>query len=135
MAPSYANIFMSAFEKQMLSSYHHKPFVYFRYIDDIFMISTEGKDSLKKHCNRQNKHIQFTESEVGTTVPFLMFLSVYKTKNCTQTYTVSPQTNINTYITPAATQNTQKTVCPAASLFVYAVFVQQMNYFHYAQKK
>ena len=74
MAPSYANIFMSMFEKQMLSSYHHKLFVYFRYIDDIFMIWTEGKDSLNeflKHCNRQNKHIQFTESEVGTTVPFL----------------------------------------------------------------
>ena len=38
------------------------------------MVWTEGKDSLKeflKHCNRQNKHIQFTESEVGTTVPFL----------------------------------------------------------------
>ena len=76
MAPWYANIFMSVFEKQMLSSYHHKPFVYFHYIDDIFMIWTEGKDSLKeflKHCNRQNKHIQFTESEVGTTVPFLDF--------------------------------------------------------------
>ena len=38
------------------------------------MIWTEGKDSLKeflKHCNRQNKHIQFTESEARTTVPFL----------------------------------------------------------------
>ena len=66
---------------------------------------------------------------------FSMFLSVYKTKNYTQTYTVTLQTNTNTYITPAATQNTQKTVCPTASLFVYAVFVQQMNYFHYVQKK
>ena len=27
MAPSYANIFMSVLEKQMLSSYHNKPFV------------------------------------------------------------------------------------------------------------
>ena len=38
MAPSFANIFMSVFEKQMLYSYQHKPFDYFRYIDDIFMI-------------------------------------------------------------------------------------------------
>ena len=74
MAPSHANIFVSVFEKQMLSSYPHKPFVYFHYIDDIFMIWREGKDSLKqflKHCNRPNKHIEFTESEAGTTVHFL----------------------------------------------------------------
>ena len=74
MAPSYANIFMSIFEKQILSTYHHKPFVYFHYIDDIFMIWTEGEDSLNKfleHCNKQNKHIQFTSSNIGTTVLFL----------------------------------------------------------------
>ena len=74
MAPSYANIFMGVFEKQMLSTYHHKPFIYFRYIDDIFMIWTEREGSLNKfldHCNKQNKHIQFTLSEIRTTVPFL----------------------------------------------------------------
>ena len=55
MAPSYADIFMGIFGKQMLSTYHHKPFIYFRYIDDIFMIWTEGEDSLNKfleHCNK-----------------------------------------------------------------------------------
>ena len=41
-----------------------------------------------------------------------MFLSVYKTKNYTQTYTVSPQTNTNTYNTPAATQNIKKNSLP-----------------------
>ena len=91
------------------------------------MIWTEGKDSLKeflRHCNRQNKHIQFTESEPEQQFLFSTFLSVYKTKNYTQTYTVSPQTNTNNYITQAATQNTPKTVYPTALLFVYAVFVQ-----------
>ena len=54
MAPSYANLFMGVLEKQMLSSYKHKPLVYFRYIDDIFMIWTDGEDSLNDflaHCN------------------------------------------------------------------------------------
>ena len=62
MAPSYANLFMSVLEKQMLSSYKYKPLVYFRYIDDIFMIWTDGEDSLNDfltHCNNQNKDIQF----------------------------------------------------------------------------
>ena len=74
MVLSYANIFMGIFEKEMLSTYHRKPFIYFRYIDDIFMIWTEGEDSLNKfleHGNKQNKHIQFTLSDIGTTVPFL----------------------------------------------------------------
>ena len=60
MAPSYANLFMGVLEKQMLSSYKHKPLVYFRYIDDIFMIWTDGEDSLNDflaHCNNQNKNI------------------------------------------------------------------------------
>ena len=80
MAPSYPNIFIGIFEKQMPSTYHHKPFIYFRYIDDIFMIWTEVEDSLNKflkHCNKQNKRIQFTSSDIGTTVPFLdIFVSL-----------------------------------------------------------
>ena len=74
MAPSYANIFMGILEKQMLSTYPHKPFIYFRYIDDIFMIWTDGEDSLNtflEHCNKQNKHIKFKPTGTGTTVPFL----------------------------------------------------------------
>ena len=74
MAPSYANIFMGILEKQMLSTYPHKPFIYFRYIDDIFMIWTDGEDSLNtflERCNKQNKHIKFKPSGTGTTVSFL----------------------------------------------------------------
>ena len=74
MAPSYANIFMGILEKQMLSTYPHKPFIYFRYIDDIFMIWTDGEDSLNtflEPCNKQNKHIKFQPTGTGTTVPFL----------------------------------------------------------------
>ena len=74
MAPSYANIFMGILEKQMLSTYPHKPFIYFRYIDDVFMIWTKGKGSLNtflEHCNKQNKHIKFKPTGTGTTVPFL----------------------------------------------------------------
>ena len=73
MAPSYANIFMGILEKQMLCTYPHKPFIYFRYIDDIFMIWTDREDSLNtflEHCNKQNKHIKFTPTGTGTTVPF-----------------------------------------------------------------
>ena len=74
MAPSYANLFMGVLEKQMLSSYKHKPLVYFRYIDDIFVIWTDGEDSLNDfltHCNNQNKNIQFEQTTSNTSIPFL----------------------------------------------------------------
>ena len=75
MAPSYANLFMGVLEKQMLSSYKHKPLVYFKYIDDIFMIWTDdGEDSLNDfltHRNRQNKNIQFEQTISNTSIPFL----------------------------------------------------------------
>ena len=74
MAPSYANLFMSVLEQQMLSSYKYKPLAYFRYIDDIFMIWTEGDETLNEflmHCNNQNKHIQFEQTISKNSIPFL----------------------------------------------------------------
>ena len=76
MAPAYANLVMGVLEKQMLSSHKHKPLVYFRYvyIDDIFMIWTDGEDILNDfltHCNSQNKDIQFEQTISNTSIPFL----------------------------------------------------------------
>ena len=52
MAPNYANLFMAKFENDLITSYHQekglKPYVWFRYIDDIFMIWTHGPDTLKE---------------------------------------------------------------------------------------
>ena len=74
MAPSYANLFMGVLEQQMLSSYKYKPLAYFRYIDDIFMIWTEGEEILNEfltHCNNQNKHIQSEQTISKNSIPFL----------------------------------------------------------------
>ena len=52
MAPNYANLFMAKFEEDMITSYHSstgfKPLVWYRYIDDIFLIWTHGNDELEK---------------------------------------------------------------------------------------
>ena len=47
MAPAYANIAMSIFERKLLTGSYSKPLVWFRYIDDIFAIWTYGEDK----CN------------------------------------------------------------------------------------
>ena len=126
MAPSYVNIFMCILEQQMLSTYSHKPFIYFCCIDDVSMIWTEGEDSLNtflEHCNKQNKCIKFKPTETGTTAPFLNVSVTLKMENYTQICTVNPLTNINTYITQGATPDTQNVAYHIASLYAYTVFV------------
>ena len=138
MAPLYANIFMGILEKQMLCTYPHKPFIYFHYIDDIFMIWTDGEDSLDtflEHCNKQNKHIKFKPIGTGTTIPFLDVSVTLKMENYTQICTVNPLTNINTYTTQVATLNTQKIAYHIALLYTYTVFVRENTFSHYVQTK
>ena len=47
MAPSYANLFMGKFEQQAIDNSSLKPFIWWRFIDDIFMIWTHGEEHLK----------------------------------------------------------------------------------------
>ena len=47
MAPSYANLFLGLFEANALKNAPFQPHTWLRYIDDIFMIWTEGPDNLK----------------------------------------------------------------------------------------
>ena len=64
MASSYANLFMGMLEDRMINSYAYKPLMYLRYMDDIFMIWTEGEENLigfLSHCNQINKNIQFEQ--------------------------------------------------------------------------
>ena len=46
LAPSYANLFMTMFEKNHVYTYHPQPTLWKRFIDDIFMIWPHGMDSL-----------------------------------------------------------------------------------------
>ena len=99
MALSYANLFMGVLEQQMFSSYKHKPFLYFRYIDDIFMIWTDGEDSLNDfltHCNNQNKNIQFQQIISSTSIPFLDVSVTLEHGKLTDLYTKS--TNKHQYL-------------------------------------
>ena len=74
MAPSYANLFLGYFEAKALENAPFQPHTWFRYIDDIFMIWTEGLDNLKvfiDYLNSIHPTIKFTSSHSSTNVPFL----------------------------------------------------------------
>ena len=74
MAPSYANIFMDRLERQLISQAAIKPHTWWRYIDDIFIIWTEGEDSLKcfiDYLNNAHRTIKFTSKWSCSEIDFL----------------------------------------------------------------
>ena len=75
MAPSYANIFMDKLERlELISRAQRTPHTWWRYIDDIFIIWTEGEDSLRDfidYLNSAHRTIKFTSKWSYKEVEFL----------------------------------------------------------------
>ncbi len=76
MAPSFANIFIGALEKSLLSSAprHLTPLLWKRFIDDIFLIWTHGEESFQtfiKHLNSVHPTIKFEITYSTKQVNFL----------------------------------------------------------------
>ena len=63
LAPSFANLFMGHFEDKFIYSYPLQPFIWKRFIDDIFFVLTYGQEELDKFVNYLNhchETIKFT---------------------------------------------------------------------------
>ena len=55
MAPSYANLFMDRLERRLLSQAQVKPYIWLRYIDDVFMVWTGTELELVEFLNYINE--------------------------------------------------------------------------------
>ena len=74
LAPGYANLFFSMFERDMLDQNPINPSIWHRYIDDILIIWNESEDKLKDflaYINTVNPAIQFTHAYSFKSVNFL----------------------------------------------------------------
>ena len=63
MAPSYTNIFMDLLERRLIRNAEVKLRIWWRYIDDIFIVWTEGEEKLKEfidYINNAHDTIKFT---------------------------------------------------------------------------
>ena len=58
-APPYVCIFMDQVESEFLKTQTHQPLVWFRYVDDIFFIWTNGQDKLEQFLVDLNKFHPF----------------------------------------------------------------------------
>ena len=64
MAPSYANLFLGKFEHDVILNSPYQPHIWFRFIDDIFMIWTD-------YVNNLHSTIKFTFTHSPPNIPFL----------------------------------------------------------------
>ena len=74
MAPAFANLFMGDFEEKAIENHADKPYLWFRYIDDIFMIWTHGEQKLDEYIlylNNLHSTIKFTSERSTSAIPFL----------------------------------------------------------------
>ena len=72
-APPYKCLFMDRIENDFLDSKIVKPWLYLRYIDDIFFIWTEGQDKLERFLDRLNNlhpNLEFTHEKSKSSVNF-----------------------------------------------------------------
>ena len=74
VAPCFANLFLAAYEKKWMADLGHLfPCKYYRYLDDVFFVYTQGRDKLAQWCRAMNEtspSLRFT-FDIGTTVTFL----------------------------------------------------------------
>ena len=74
MAPTYAIIFLHMFESKFLKSASLNPYIWYRFIDDIFSIWQHGEARLRAfttELNARHPSIQFTWDVSESLVPFL----------------------------------------------------------------
>ena len=74
MAPANANLFMGDLEEKLLAQFQLKLYLWWRYIDDIFMVWTHWEDQLKDfidHINSLHSTIKFTHEFSKSHILFL----------------------------------------------------------------
>ena len=74
MAPDYANLFMGDLEEKLLAQFPLKPYLWWRYIEDIFMVWTHGEEKLEdfiNHINSLQSTIKFTHDFSKSHISFL----------------------------------------------------------------
>ena len=73
-APTYACIYMDEVETEFLKTQENTPLAWFRYIDDIFFIWTQGKEHMEtflQELNNFNPDLKFNFASNEKEIPFL----------------------------------------------------------------
>ena len=102
-APHYANIFMAALEEEIFEKSHVQPYLWLRYLDDIFCVWTERLENLKEFfgfLNNVHPSIKFTMEYSQKQINFLdVLISKNANESCLVTSLFTKSTDsISTYM-------------------------------------
>ena len=106
-APSYAILFLAALEQRLLDHHVEKPLLWWRYIDDIFLIWTHGEEKLLEFINFLNSahhSIKFTAEYSKESVNLLDVKVIRKEDRIITDLTRNRQIHINFFTIPHATR-------------------------------
>ena len=117
---------MDHLEQQFLSTQPLQPMVWWRYIDDIFLIWPHSEEELHTFCTNLNQHhhtIKFT-SDYSRTEAVFLDTRVYLKDGLIQTdlYTKPTNTHISIWTPEAATHAIAKQLFSTVRPSVYAEF-------------
>ena len=99
-APPYAVIFMGDFEDRALQNYELKPKIWWRYIDDIFMIWEHGEEALMEFFNYLNQIFPSIKFEINYSKTEINFLDVLVTRvgDSLKTYLYTKETDTHQFL-------------------------------------
>ena len=101
LAPSFANLFMGYLDEKFVYTYHLKPFIWKRFIDDIFFVWTYGQselDTFVKYLNNCHDSIKFTLESSTEHVHFLDINITTNTNGCITTSLYCKPTDSHNYL-------------------------------------
>ncbi|XP_054276681.1 uncharacterized protein LOC128995686 [Macrosteles quadrilineatus] len=120
LSPIFANIFMEEFEQKALASARLKPRIWWRYVDDTFVVFPHGDDKLNEfleHLNSVSSSIKLTmEVESQNKLPFLD-VCVEKHLNSLRTSVYRKKTHTGQYLNFQSNQQISVKEGVAYSLF------------------
>ena len=126
-APPYACIFMDKLETNFVKTQTLQLLVWFRYIDDVFLLWTHGEGNLKRfleELNNYDPNIKFTHEYSKKEIPFLdLKVAIKDGKITTDLYVKDTDRHTSTYIIPLLTLTTLKSRLSLAKLFALAAYV------------
>jgi hypothetical protein len=104
-APNYANIFMGALEARLLLGAPLQPLVWWRFIDDVFMIWTHGMaafEAFLAYLNQAHATIKFTHEVSPISLNFLDVTVYVDDHGQLQTKLYTKPTDAHLYLYPAS---------------------------------
>ena len=137
MAPSLACLFMSRLEQQMLDSAPCRPWIWWRFIDDVFFIWTSDEESLHtfiNHINSFHRTIKFT-SEISHQQVNFLDVSIRKEHDTliTDLYTKPTDTHQYLHSTSCHPRHCKNGIAYSQALRLRRICSNDSDFSHHAQ--